>query len=142
LHISTAELGRPERLQIDGTAGRLCLQNGEIELSLSDEDMRDYVVTSQALYEGPSLQLVPVELPASRGDHVAIYRNLHRTILGHEQLLIDGREARMSLELANAMILSSHRHREVELPLDPDEYHALLISLQHDVSSHAPTLHF
>ena len=36
----------------------------------------------------------------------------------------------MSLELANAMILSSHTRETVELPLDRDRYAALLNDLK------------
>jgi hypothetical protein len=45
-------------------------------------------------------------------------------------LVADGAEGRMSLELANAMIYSSHTRDEVELPLDRQRYTALLEDLR------------
>jgi hypothetical protein len=41
-------------------------------------------------------------------------------------LVADGTEGRMSLELANAIILSSHTARAVDLPLDRTAYADLL----------------
>lgn len=62
--------------------------------------------------------------------HDILYRNLHHAILHGEPLLIGAADARMALELANAMTLSSHLKREVALPLEPERYGALLEELQ------------
>ena len=48
-------------------------------------------------------------------------------------LLISAADARMALELANAMTLSSHLKREVTLPLEPERYGALLEKLKREV---------
>jgi predicted dehydrogenase len=72
----------------------------------------------------------PVELPDGQADHVAVYRDFHSAILHGTPLRSDGQEARMSLELANAITYSSRRGVQVELPQDRGDYAALLEELR------------
>ena len=71
----------------------------------------------------------PVELDQGAGDHEAVYRSFHESVLSGAPLFADGISSRMSLELANAMIYSSHRHREVTFPLDRRAYDDLYSEL-------------
>ncbi|MCZ7543647.1 MAG: Gfo/Idh/MocA family oxidoreductase [Anaerolineae bacterium] len=130
-HASTAEAGHPATLEIIGTQGRLLLEPGAVTFTRLASDVRDFVVQSQALFDSPELIPEPVALPDDApGDHVAIYRDLERAIRSGAPVIADGREGRMSLELANAMIYASHQGREVALPLDRDAYAGLLAELR------------
>jgi predicted dehydrogenase len=129
-HMSTAVSGRPERLEIIGTKGYLQLTAGELTFRQFDQDLRDYVIQSQEMYEQPPLHPVPLQLRPGQGNHVSIYRNLHRAILQGTPLAADGSEGRLSLELANAMTYSSHHNRQIELPLDRHQYAILLDELR------------
>ena len=73
---------------------------------------------------------MPLELGPGGGDHVAVYRDLHGAIRGGGEVVADGREARMSLELANAMIASSRTGSEISFPLDREMYAAMLAELR------------
>ena len=130
LHVSTAESGQPERLEILGTNGRLELTSGGISVEIFEQDVRTFFVETEEIYQGPSQQAVKVDLPASNGDHADIYANLYAAITAGAPVMADGADARMSLELANGMILSSHKDRPVTFPLDRDEYLALLTDLR------------
>ena len=129
LHVSTAEAGRPERLEIVGTAGTLQLGVRELKLQHIEPDFRTFVKESDDPFGKPELRLETLELDTGEGDHVAVYKNLHDAILNGGELLADGRQGRMSLELANAMIYSSHTRREVTLPLEREAYTELLNNL-------------
>ncbi len=80
------------------------------------------------------MQSEPLTLPdraaGYTGDHAAVYRNLHAAIREGAPVSADGAQGRMSLELANAMISSSHSRSTVELPLDRARYAALLERLR------------
>ena len=130
LHVSTAEAGWPERLEILGTKGYLQIVPGGLTFHQFDMDVREFVVQSQQPFSAPGVQPVPVELGAGVGNHVAVYRNLHAAILHGEPVAADGAEGRMSLELANAMTYSSLRRSPAELPLDRQKYAALLEDLK------------
>jgi predicted dehydrogenase len=52
-----------------------------------------------------------------------------RAILNGGQPMVSGKSAAVTLELANAMVLSAVRNKPVELPVDRDEYDALFKEL-------------
>jgi predicted dehydrogenase len=130
LYVTTAQVGgEPERLEIVGTRGTLEIWRGRLEFMQADADLRAFVVDNQDPFAAPALHAVNVELPAGSGDHAAVYANFLQAIQGQAPLACDGAEARMSLELANALIASSQRGQPVGLPLDRSAYSQLLDQL-------------
>ena len=130
LHISTAEADDPERLKIVGTRGSLELGPGKLHIQRLEIDLREYALTSQHPYARPERHPYAVSLDQGKGDHVAVYRSFHAAILDGTPGYIDDVQGCRELELANALIYSSYRHCEVELPLDRQLYAALLKDLQ------------
>jgi predicted dehydrogenase len=130
IHVSTAEAGQPQRLEIIGTQGCLRIQREQVTFHQFDEDLREFIPRSHEPYMPPASHPVTIELKPGGGDHVSIYRNLHEAILKGKSLIADGVNGRMSLELANAMTFSSHTRREVELPLDRHTYASMLKDLK------------
>jgi len=59
-----------------------------------------------------------------------LHQDFFDAIANNRPPRVDGREGRMSLELANAILLSSDRNAPVTLPLDRAAYSALLTRLQ------------
>ena len=137
LHVSTAESGQPERIEILGTAGRLEIVQGRLHFERFEQDLRDFFPTTEEIYSGPGQQVIEVTLPSEwTGSHNDIYTNVYAAIREGAALLADGESARMSLELANAITLSSRKEQAVEFPLDRGEYAALLAQLQADALTH------
>lgn len=130
LHASTAEAGQPQRLEIVGTNGYLCLSPQGLTFRRFESDIHEFIRSSPHPFASPYTQEVEVELPEGAGDHAAIYRNLHAAIMYGEDLIADGAEGRMSLELANAITYASSMRSEVQLPLNREEYAALLADYQ------------
>lgn len=130
VHISTAEGGRPARLELLGTRGLLRVGAGTLTFERFDEDLTNFLAENPAPFASPILKSVPLELPSGAGDHEAVYRDLYRAITEGTPVSADGAAGRMSLELANAMILSSHTRETVELPLDRTRYATLLDDLK------------
>jgi predicted dehydrogenase len=130
LHVSTAEMGDPERFELAGTRGTLSIERSGLSFRETDTDLRTFVEESPEPFGKLPLRAVDVTLEDGRADHAAVYRNLVGAIRGTEPLLTDGVSARDSLELANAIILASHTGRQVELPLDRAAYASLLEQLK------------
>jgi len=61
-----------------------------------------------------------IDIPVSGADrqHVAIIQNFVNSILDGEPLIAPARECMNSVELANAMLLSSLTEKTIELPMD------------------------
>jgi predicted dehydrogenase len=129
IHVSTAEAGRPERLEIVGTAGFVQILDGALSWKVLDPDFADVARSSpEAL---PEIIATPAELAreAGEGNHLDIYRNFHDAILNGVPLVADGVEGLMSLELANAMIQSGQTSKPVSLPVDRAGYDTVFARL-------------
>jgi predicted dehydrogenase len=132
LHISTVEAGIQRRLQIVGDRAALELIGDALSVYRYDTPLREFSLTSPEMFGAPQVYAEEIVFPNGNGGegHVAVYRDLQRAILEGDRPRADGREARMSLELANAMIFSSHTGQAVNLPLDRAAYSALLADLR------------
>lgn len=126
LLVSTAQAGEPERLEIVGTRGALLLQRGQLSFSEAQADLLEFMRDSDNPFGKLAYEPRPVELEPGTGDHRAIYDNLVRAIADGTPLIADGAQGRLSLELANALIYSSHTAQAVDLPLDRAAYARLL----------------
>jgi predicted dehydrogenase len=135
IHISTAEAGQPQRFEIIGTSGHLALGPGKLHLQRFDTDVREYIATSSDPFGHPNLLAEAVELQPGTGDHAAIYKNLVNAIETGSPVIADATSASMSLELANAITLSSYRGHVVEFPLDREAYADLLAELRESVKT-------
>ncbi len=129
---STAE-GWPtlRRFDIVGTRGYLQIRSDHLVFEQSAVDLHDTLAVSPQISTTPATQPQAATLEAGRrGDHLAVYTNLIAALDGTEPLLAEARSAAQSLELTNAMTLSSHRGGPVDLPLDREQYRQLLAQLQ------------
>jgi predicted dehydrogenase len=134
LLISTAQAGEPERLEIVGTIGRLRIGPGTFNLDTFDPDLRQHVEHGTDPYRPPGINPQIAELRPEEGDHTAVYRDFHAAILNGSTPTASGEDGRDALEIANAMIYSSHTCQQVELPLNRANYLALLEDLRASVS--------
>jgi len=130
LLVSTAQAGEPERLEIAGTRGILQLSRGGVRLLEADTDLHSFLAESPDPFGQLAMQPTHVAVESGRGEHSDIYANFLDAIQNGAQLVADGEEGRMSLELANALIYSSHTGEAVSLPLDRPAYSSLLDELR------------
>ena len=136
VHLSTVEVDLGQRLELTGTAGRLRLQPGKLEAAANGVDFREFVAS-----DGDPFGAVPdgpvEEFGGGGGDHADLYRDLADALAAGRPPIAPGREAALALELANAVIFSSHTNSEVALPLDRAAYSTLLDSLRSAAGSRA-----
>jgi predicted dehydrogenase len=134
VHISSAEVDQGQRIELTGTAGRLRLLPGKLELASNGVDFREFAASPgdpfEAIQAGPAK-----EFPGGGGDHADLYRDLAEALAGDHPPIAPGREAADALELANAMVYASRTGSEVGLPLDRAAYSALLESLRSTAGS-------
>jgi predicted dehydrogenase len=116
LHLSTAEADEPQRIELTGTAGRLRLRPGRLEVWRNALDMRAWANGPGDPYEPPAVD-GPEVFTGEPPSHVALYRNFVAALEGAESLVASGASALAEVELANALLLSGRLGREVRLPL-------------------------
>lgn len=126
---STGEAPGTNRLEIVGDRGRIVYENGQVVFNRTECSVSEFKNSSPE-----SFATVPTwrcELPANGygGQHQAILQNFVDAIESGKPLIAPAVEGLHSVELANAMILSSLMGESIDLPLDSTVYETKLKSL-------------
>ena len=127
---STGEAPGVNRLEVAAERGRVVLEAGQLSYWRNAQAASEFSRQSPQSFARP--EAWEVRLPQAEGpggQHGAILANFADAILHGAPLLAPGQEGLHSLELANAMLLSSLRQETVELPLDAAAYEQKLQEL-------------
>jgi len=137
---STAEAvgGARQRILLVGERGMLEIADARLTLTHFKRDAREFAMNTPEPYASPEACTTELELPGDGGGHLAVYRDLEAAIADGRQPRVNGRQALMSLELANAITYAAHVGQPATLPLDRRAYAALLGRLQ---AGSSPQLH-
>jgi len=116
---STGEAPGTNRLEIAGDRGRAVFEDGALRFRRNEVPASEFSRTTARAFSAPETWQVDIPLPpGAGGQHVEILQNFTAAALDGTPLLAPGEEAIHSVELANAMLLSTWLDRTVELPLD------------------------
>ncbi|MCG2660654.1 MAG: Gfo/Idh/MocA family oxidoreductase [Kiritimatiellae bacterium] len=130
LYCSTNESGPGQMIEIFGEKGKLVFRNGGLKLYRFKPGIQRYLAFSKKMWGAPDTVEVPLKIPEKKSGHASVIANLVRHLLYGEQLFTPGESGVASLELANAIMLSSRENRWVKLPISRVKYDALLTKLQ------------
>lgn len=127
---STGEAPGTNRLEVTGERGRLVVEGGKFEFLRNEVPTSDFSRRTKEKFQAPPVKPVTVRLPAGTGEqHVGILKNFTAAILRGEKLIAPAAEGLHSVELANAIIMSSVENRTVDLPLSAAGYRKVLDGL-------------
>ncbi len=136
IYASTIEYPSFRRMEFAGDRGKLVLDGSGMRLSLFDRPLREFSLTTDDETGEPGLQLrdVPAEPDEEGGvggfrplkGHRDVIADFAKAIRGHREPMVTGIEGLKSLELANAIILSSHRGEAVGVPIPRKSYSELM----------------
>ena len=129
LAVSTTEPG-VQRIELVGDRGRIEIVGETLTFQRFEPPLSEHLPTATGMFDQPSLVAEDVELPSGEGDHLAVHRDFAAAIRSGGVPRAPARDALWSLELANAIVLSTHSGRAVPLPVDRDAYAALLADLR------------
>ena len=119
---STGEAPGTNRLEVAAERGRVVLENDRMVLTRNAVPMSEFSRAATASFAQPATTEV-VLTPADHGpQHLGILENFAEAILDGAALLAPAAEGIHSVELANAMLLSTWLDRTIELPLDAGLY--------------------
>jgi UDP-N-acetyl-2-amino-2-deoxyglucuronate dehydrogenase len=130
LTVSTVEVGVKPRLQVVGEKGAIELVGNQLTIYRSTPSSREHMLTSTEMFGQPETSNETQDIPDTSETHRAVYRDFKAAIREGRQPRSNGREGILSLELANAITLSSYTERAVTLPVDRAAYSELLADLQ------------
>jgi len=129
LAVSTTEPGI-QRIELVGDRGRIEIAGETLCFARFEPQLSEHLPTATGMFDQPSIVTESVHLPTGGGDHVAVHRDFAAAIRAGGTLRASARDALWSLELANAIVLSTHIGGVVPLPVDRDAYAALLADLR------------
>ena len=126
--VNEAPIG--SRLELCGEYGKLVLDDRGLRFWEVKPGVRAFSDASTEMWGRPETVEVEVPLQERQTGHAAIVRNVAQAILSGEPLISPGAQALPGLELANAILLSGHRGRPVDIPLARAEYDAFIAEKQ------------
>jgi UDP-N-acetyl-2-amino-2-deoxyglucuronate dehydrogenase len=130
IYFSTVEAGSPRTLQIIGDKAAIEIQGPKLTIQRFSESLSSFRQSSTNMFSAPSSETETFDFSQEGTGHLAVYEDLQNAIRTGGQPLAHGREASKSLELANAIVLSSNLNQAVDLPMDRSAYSALLAELR------------
>jgi UDP-N-acetyl-2-amino-2-deoxyglucuronate dehydrogenase len=125
LAVSTLEPG-VQRIELVGDRGRVEIVGESLAFERFEPPISEHLTGATEIFDAPDRLAEAVDLPTGRGDHVDVHADFAAAVREGREPLVPAREALWSLELANAVVLSTHEERAVSLPVDRDAYAALL----------------
>lgn len=119
---STGEAPGTNRLEVAGERGRVVIEDGRVQFTRNEVPMSEFSRTATNGFAAPPVWHVNLPVQGSGGQHNEILQNFADAILDGAPLIAPAAEGIYSVELANAMLLSTWSGRAIDLPIDGAEY--------------------
>ncbi len=116
--ISTGEAPGTSRLEISADRGRVVFENNELRFTRNEIPALEFSRTTKDIWGRPPTWEVTIPVTGTDGQHLEIVQNFTDAIQGRAPLIAPAAEGLASVELANAMLLSTWLDRTIDLPLD------------------------
>ena len=129
LAVSTTEPG-VQRIELVGDLGRIEIVGETLSFERFEPRLSEHLRTATEMFEQPAIVSESVVLPPGCGDHFDVHEDFAAAIRMGAAPRVPARDALWSLELANAIVLSSHAGHAVPLPVDRAAYASLLADLR------------
>jgi predicted dehydrogenase len=119
---STGEAPGTNRLEVCGEKGKVVFENDKLIFFRNKEPMSEFSRTSPDKFATPALTVEEFSGLDHGDQHLGIIRNFVAAITDGAGLIAPAEQGLASVELANAMLLSSFEHRAVDLPINAEVY--------------------
>ena len=123
---TTGEAPGTNRLEIAAENGRIVYEDDRIQYLRNATPASEFSRTTTESFARPDTVAELITAPDHGGQHNEILQNFTDAILEGAPLIAPAAEGARSVELANAMLLSTWLDQTVELPLDAALYERLL----------------
>ena len=124
---STGEAPGRNVLEISAEQGRITVTDGaKIHFQRNRQPMSKFCMEAEAAFAMPESWHMEIPVDATGGQHVEILQNFTNAILKGEKLLSPADQGIHSVELANAILLSTWQDKTIELPMSSADYERLL----------------
>lgn len=129
-YCSTNETGPGQMIELFCDKGKLLFRDGEMKAWLYNTPLTAFTMKNKAMWGRPELKELKLKIKKAAHGHHQVMRNFARHLLQGEALNVKGETALASLELANAITLSSSLGEEIKLPISRGQYDNMLKDLR------------
>lgn len=123
---STGEAPGINRFDIIGDCGSLSFDGERLWLTENQQATSEFSRNTRDMFGMPETSRREIVVDRNVNQHSLVLSNFVAAITQGAELIAPAREGLASLELANAMLLSSWEQRSLNLPLNADEYQTAL----------------
>lgn len=123
---STGEAPGTSRLEITAEGGRVVYEDDKIHYRRNTVPMSEFSRTAVQAFARPESTDALIPVPDHGGQHHEVLQNFTDAILEGKPLIAPAGEGIHSVELGNAMLLSTWLKKTIELPLDAPHFERLL----------------
>ncbi|MDT0594625.1 Gfo/Idh/MocA family protein [Glaciecola petra] len=119
---STGEAPGINRFDIIGDKASLMFNSGRLSLCTNSVSTAEFSQQTDDMFGMPDTDKENIEIEEAVNQHAVIMSNFVAAIDKNEELIAPAADGLASLDIANAMLLSTWQNTEVSLPLDRSEY--------------------
>ena len=123
---STGEAPGTNRLEVAAENGRLVFEDDRLSFIRNETPMTEFSKNAAKAFDMPATEEIRYTFRDHGGQHVEMLQNFIDAILDGKPLIAPAPEGIHSVELANAIVLSSEQNQTIELPLDAAAYEKFL----------------
>jgi predicted dehydrogenase len=123
---STGEAPGVNRLEIAAERGHVLLDNGRLTWNRTAVPVSEFSHSSPSRYALPPVWNIDVPIKGHGEQHIGVLKNFVAAVLDGTPLIAPAAEGLHSIELANAMLMSTFQDRAIDLPIDAAAYAARL----------------
>jgi len=116
---STGEAPGTNRLEVTAEGGRVVCEENRILLTRNAVPMSEFSRKASQAFARPETTVSSIAFPNHGGQHNEVLQNFADAVRDGRPLIAPAAEGLRSVELANAMLLSTWLDKTVELPLEP-----------------------
>ncbi len=115
---TTGEAPGTDRREVIGDNGRVLVHPDRLEFTRNVVPTSEFNRTTTESFASPDSEEIQIPVLGSAGRHTEVINRFVGSIVNGTSLVAEAAEGTASVELANAIILSSQLDRTIELPLD------------------------
>ena len=123
---STGEAPGINRLEVIAERGILTVDEGMIRWIRNETDASIFSDTAESGFAKPATSEIEIPIDGHGGQHIEILQNFADAIRNGTELISPAIEGIHSVELANAALLSAWQGKTINLPMNAEEYAAIL----------------
>ncbi|HIE14047.1 TPA: Gfo/Idh/MocA family oxidoreductase [Candidatus Bathyarchaeota archaeon] len=129
IQLSTIDAPSTVRLEVMGDGGKVIFEGNKITYWALEAPVKNCIQEAEA-WGRPKVECREIVVEEKGPGHAGIIEDFAKAILEDRDPLVPGKEGRVSVEIANAIIFSSFTEKTINFPIDRKAYDDLLRKLR------------